>query len=55
MSKETSIPKNTYNKKDTLGGIFNFFISNNNQIRERKLELQRIFSGGESDVEKEDL
>tara|TARA_B110000881_G_scaffold141895_1_gene125253 strand:- start:206 stop:400 length:195 start_codon:yes stop_codon:yes gene_type:complete len=41
------------NPTSNLQTIFNFFISNNQQIKERKLELQRILSGGESDVEKE--
>jgi len=53
MSKETRLPNGNPHKRGSLGDIFRFFIWNNQQIKERKLELQRIFSGGESDVEKE--
>ena len=55
MSKETTIPKNTYNERGSLGDIFSFFIWNNQQLKQRKLELQRILSGGESDGEKDNL
>ena len=31
--------------KTQLGIVFNFFIRNNYEIEQRKLELQRIFTG----------
>jgi hypothetical protein len=53
MSQTIFIPNNTHNERGSLGDIFSFFIWNNQRIKQRKLELQRIFSGVESDVEKE--
>ena len=40
-------------KGSPLEVIFNFFTWNNQQIKERKLELQRLLSVGETEVEKE--
>jgi len=53
MSKEKRLLNGNSNKRGSLGDIFRFFIWNNQQLKQRKLELQRIFSGVESDGEKE--
>jgi len=55
MSKEKRLLNGNSNKRGSLGDIFRFFIWNNQQLKQRKLELQRIFSCVESDGEKESL